>query len=395
MARSPFLTAYLATVSPPERGMVGPETPPRPKGAVVWAICSDPEQLAAIHRLAERLADDGEIITVIPTLPIPQDPHIQISPNTKRTARAFLAHWRPEIVMWVGGPLNAAPLIEIQNSGAAVFLVEADSREIDKTSGRRVPGLLRSLLSDFDEVLTVDIGTATRLVKAGANMARTQTTGPLEDGVVPPTYKEFERAALSEMLGFRPMWFAADVPLGELPVVAKAHRYAARRAHRNLLILAPRELTDGPEMVQTLRADGYSVAHQSDGDQPKESTQIFVVDKVHALGLWSRLAPITYLGGSLSDGQTCDAFAPATVGSAVLAGSKINTLKSHYSRLLAAQALQPVDNEDDLGRCVEHLLATDLVAQIAHNAWDVTSRGADTTNILVALIYKYLDEVDF
>jgi len=62
--------------------------------------------------------------------------------------------------------------------------------------------------------------------------------------------------------------------------------------------------------------------------------------------------------------------------------------------LIEAGALQSVIAEGDLGRAVESLLATDRAAQLAHNAWDVTSRGADATNELVRLIYKYLDKVD-
>jgi 3-deoxy-D-manno-octulosonic-acid transferase len=182
--------------------------------------------------------------------------------------------------------------------------------------------------------------------------------------------------------------------MADLAYVSAAHRYAARRAHRTLLILAPRHSSDSTEMVATLRAGGFSVACRTQDEQPKEATQIYVADPEDGLGLWCRLAPITYLGGSLSDGQICDPFAPATVGSAVLAGPTIVAYKSHYDRLLAADALQAVASAANLGRVVESMLATALAAQLATNAWDVTSRGADATNKLVSLIYTHLDKAD-
>jgi len=374
--------------------MVGPDTPPRPTGAVIWACCAGPDQLAAIRSLANRLTDDGEVITIIATVPASDDPQVQISPNTKRSTRAFLAHWKPQFVLWVGGRLEPIPLFEIQNSGVPVLLVCADISEIEKSAGRRVPGLMRALLGVFSDILTIDEVTATRLQKAGNIPGNVQVTGVLEEGATPPAYLEAERADLSEALGYRPMWFAADVPMAELAGVAAAHRHAARRAHRTLLVLSPKIATVGPEMVTALRAEGFSVACRSADETPKEATQILVADTDDGLGLWARLAPITYLGGSLTDGIVCDPFAPATVGSAVLAGPEIKTFKPHYDRLLRGNALKPVSNMDDLGFCVEQLLATDLAAQLAHNAWDVTSRGADATNKLVTLVYEYLDKAE-
>ncbi|MDG1377808.1 MAG: glycosyltransferase N-terminal domain-containing protein [Yoonia sp.] len=394
MARSPLISAYLATVNPTECGMVGTNTPPRPKGAVIWACCAGPDQLAAIRSLVNRLTDDGEVITIIATVPTSDDPQVQISPNTKRSTRAFLAHWKPQFVLWVGGRLDPIPLFEIQNSGIPVLLICADISEIDKTAGRRVPGIMRALLGIFPEILTIDEVTSARLKKIGNITGNVQVTGILEEGTTPPAYLEAERADLSEVLGYRPMWFAANVPMAELAGVAAAHRHAARRAHRTLLVLSPKIGTDGPQMTAILRAEGFSVACRSFDETPKEATQIYVADTDTALGLWSRLAPITYLGGSLTDGDVCDPFAPATVGSAVLAGPQIMDHKLHYDRLLLGNAMKPVPNMDDLGFCVEQLLATDLAAQLAHNAWDVTSRGADATNKLVTLVYEYLDKAE-
>ena len=103
---------------------------------------------------------------------------------------------------------------------------------------------------------------------------------------------------------------------------------------------------------------------------------------------------MTYLGGSFSDGEIPDPFAPATVGSAVLVGQRVAQFTDHIDRLVSAQALHSVAAPEVLGRAVETLLATDYAAQLAHAAWDVTSRGADATNDLVTLIYTFIDRLD-
>ncbi len=394
MVRLPLFAALQAVVSPTERGLVGPDTPARPKGTVVWAHCANATQMPAVRTLARRLTEDGEVVTIIATLPDTNDIDVQVSPNTKRSTRAFLEHWRPQIVLWVGGTVEAAPLLEIAWAKIPAIFIEADSADFDAPKAPRMPRRPRAALAGFADILTVNQATAQRLIKLGANPGTTRSIGMLEDGVTPPPHNEAERANLVATLHTRPIWLAADVPMDELTHIAEAHRLAERRAHRTLLVLVPRVMSEGAQMADILREAGFTVACRSADDPPKEATQIYVADTDDGLGLWCRLSPITYLGGSLTDGIIPDPFAPATVGSAVLVGGKIAKYQVHLARLKKANALHMITAPVDLGRAVETLLAADYAAQLAHAAWDVTSRGADATNDLVTLIYTYLDQVN-
>ena len=46
------------------------------------------------------------------------------------------------------------------------------------------------------------------------------------------------------------------------------------------------------------------------------------------------------------------------------------------------------------GDVITHAAFVRRAAQLAHAAWDVTSRGADATNDLVTLIYTFIDRLD-
>ena len=387
-----MISAYLALARSQERGALSDDTPPRPAGPVVWAVCATQAHLAAVQTLSRKLADDGEDITVIATCP-DSDSH-PATPNTRRTTAAFLGHWRPQLVIWIGASLDPAVVLELGQSQTPCLLVEADTNTIKLTSGSRIPRLIGKCLRVFDQIFTVNNTATARLIKAGAPASKTHTKGRLEDGAIPPAYDENARAELTTALVARPMWLAADLPLSEVEIIINAYRHAARRAHRTLLILAPRNISDTSIIAQMLRDDGLVVAERAKGDAPRDATQIYITTDDHGLGLWCRLSPITYLGGSFSDGQVPDPFTPAMVGSAVLSGPCITTAIVHFGRLVAENAVARVSTPDGLGRAIESLLATDQAALQAHAAWDVTSRGADTTNELVAIIYDYLDQVD-
>lgn len=395
MARLPLFAALQAAVGPAEQGLVGSDTPARPRGTVIWAHCANEHQLNAVKTLARRLIEDGEIVTIIPTLASPLSDDAQVSPNTRNSTRAFLDHWKPQIVLWVGGDVLSPPLLEIKRSHIPVIFVEADSEAIDQSKTPRLPGKLRAALGVFSQILTVDESSAQRLIKLGADPQIIRPLGMLEDGVTPPPYNEAERANLVKLLGTRPLWLAADVPMSELILVSQAHSHAERRAHRTLMMLVPRIAAEGAEMASTLRDAGFTVACRSADELPKDATQIYVADTADGLGLWCRLSPITYLGGSLSDGKIPDPFIPAMVGSAVLIGKKVTRCHDHLDRLVNANAAHMVTRSADMGGAVETLLATDYTAQLAHAAWDVTSHGADATNELVTLIYSYLDQAEY
>lgn len=222
MARLPLFAALQAAVGPTEQGLVGPDTPARPRGTVIWAHCVDERQLPAVQTLARRLIEDGEIVTIIPTLASPPSDDAQISPNTRNSTRAFLGHWKPQIVLWLGGDILSSPLLEIKRSQVPVIFVEADSEAIDQSKTPRLPGKLRAALGVFSQILTVDEATAQRLFKLGADPQIIRPLGMLEDGVTPPPYNEAERADLVKSLETRPLWLAADVPISELILVSQA-----------------------------------------------------------------------------------------------------------------------------------------------------------------------------
>jgi 3-deoxy-D-manno-octulosonic-acid transferase len=94
------------------------------------------------------------------------------------------------------------------------------------------------------------------------------------------------------------------------------------------------------------------------------------------------------------DGDGCrDPFEAAALGSAVLYGPQVAPFQRHAGRLNAAGASRLLRSGADLGLAVETLLAADKTAELAHAAWDVTSRGATVTNRIAALIQLRLEEL--
>lgn len=396
MARSLSIAAYLANLGVSGRSNGPQEQPPRPAGTIIWARCSFPDQLTAIETLGRKLSEDGDPIKIIATL---QDWHKSRSsralpePQGKESIRDFIDHWQPVMVIWFRGNLDLVLLDEIRLAQIPSILVDANGEGLDNVAGGWVPGALRSALTEFDAVLTLDMKAAERLIQAGAPSESVLITGAMEDSEPPLPCSDAERQDFAAAIGTRPVWLASAAHLNEWPDLCIAHQDASKRAHRLLLIIVPANPSEAGDFVDKMRKQNLHVKLRSEEQEPQEPTQIYVVDTEEELGLWYRIAPITYMGGSLNGGGCRDPFEATALGSAVLYGPQVAPFQKHAARLNAAGASRLIRSSNDLGGVVESLLSPDKTAEMAHAAWDVTSLGANVTNRVAAYIRNRLEEM--
>ncbi|MEJ6403173.1 3-deoxy-D-manno-octulosonic acid transferase [Yoonia sp. 2307UL14-13] len=396
MARSLSIAAYLAGLGEQDAKQRLSTQPPRPAGTIIWARCSHPDQLTPIETLNRRLTEDGDPVQVIATMAdwdkslahraLPE-------PKGRENIRTFIMHWQPIMAIWVRGDLDPILLDEWYKAKLPCMLVDATADGLEQVAGGWVPGAMRSLLSQFEAVLALDQAAAEGLIRAGTPQEVVRVTGPMEDCAPPLPCSEHERQELADVIGTRPVWLAAAAQRNDCGDLIVAQRDASHRAHRLLLIVVPEDPDDAAHFAENMRGAGFYVTLRSEEPDPTELTQIYIVDTGEELGLWYRVAPISYLGGTLHGGGCRDPFEPAALGSAVLYGPQIAPFQKHAARLNAAAASRLIRSGNDLGPMVESLLSTDKVARLAHAAWDVTSRGADVTNRIVRIVQRRLEEL--
>lgn len=396
MARSLAIAAYLASLGSPGRSKNPTHQPPRPTGTIIWARCSHPDQLTAVETLDRKLSEDGDPIHVVATLrdwtPEFADRALP-EPSVRLDIRKFIEHWQPVMGIWVKGDLDPILLVEMNKADIPTIFVDASTEGLDDVAGKWVPGAIRSILSQFEAVLALDQNAADRLIHAGTPAETVLVTGAMEDCAPTLPCSEMERNEIATAIGTRPVWLAASAPLDECAMLADAHELVSRRAHRLLLIVVPKNIKMSGLIASAFRDKGFHVSLRSSAPEPSEMSQVYIVDTDEELGLWYRIAPITYLGGTIRGGGCRDPFEVAALGSAVLYGPQVAPFHRHATRLNAAGASVLIRSGTDLGPAVESLLAADKTAELAHAAWDVTSRGATVTNRIASFIQLRLEEL--
>jgi 3-deoxy-D-manno-octulosonic-acid transferase len=375
----------------------GSQRPARPAGALAWLHVPSVGQAGPIFALAQRLVEEDGMSVVL-TCPEPLDDRDQVMtltppPDSPAEARAFLDHWRPNVAVFADGELRPAILHEAAERGIPLFLVNARAPHFLRERDAWYPGLLRSALAQFAHIGAVDETAARSFRKAGAALSAVAVTGRMvEDSATLPCV-EAERAALARLLATRPVWFAASVPPQEVPAVVAAHRASLQQSHRLLLILTLSDPATTPALAQQLEdVEGWAVAQRMQDEDPEAEVEVLIADNPAEHGLWYRLAPVTYLGGSLlGDGPLCNPMEAAALGSAILHGSKAGRHAAVLGRLAAARATRAVASAADLREALSDLLAPDRAARLAHAAWGVASDGADVTERLVLQIRQAVE----
>ena len=367
-----------------------------PKPPLVWICSDDAGNLAAAVALARHLhlaetdldlllSAPREVLGYVAGLGCPRADLVESPADSGPAARAFLDRHAPVVLVWFGG-LRPALMTALARRGLPMILVNVTLPDLAPRGLGLGARKLRQPLGGFGRILGVDGATSSRLQKLGVPAGRITVTGPLHEDAAPPGHDPNELTVMAEAVGSRPAWFANAIVPGEIAQIEAAHKAASRRSHRLLTVAAPRAAEDGPELARRLAQSGLRTALRSAEEPPEEEVQALVADRPGEAGLWYRLAPVCFLGGTLSGPDGPAPFAAAAVGSAVLHGPFVTPWQDQYRRLGLAGAARKVRSGSELGVALGELIGPDRPATMAHAGWDEVTRSSVALHDLRTLI---------
>jgi 3-deoxy-D-manno-octulosonic-acid transferase len=282
--------------------------------------------------------------------------HQFVPVDTSGAVRRFLDHWRPDLALWIESEFWPGLMVAVARRATPMMLVNARVSARSARRWARVPGMAAVLVRLFRRIVTQDAETVARLVAMGADPGRVREGGNLKALIPVPGCDAGELEALRAALAGRPVWLAASTHAPEEEVVAKAHRVAARSLPGLLTILAPRHAERGGEIAALLAGQGLAVVRRSRGEAPGPETQVWLADTLGEMGLWFRLAPVAFIGGSIVARGGHNPFEPAALGAAILHGPSSGNFAPAYAALAGAGGARSVADGAEMGAAVAALL---------------------------------------
>jgi 3-deoxy-D-manno-octulosonic-acid transferase len=317
----------------------------RPPGPLVWVHGASVGEMLAVLPLIDRIRARGLAVLVtsgtvtsanLARQRLPHGVVHQFIPiDTPGFVERFLEHWRPSLALFVESDLWPNLILASSKRSIPLILLNGRLSERSFTRWKKFPRTIEALLKRFDLCLVRTPTDGKRFGELGA--PQVSITGNLKLDVPQLPVDEGKLAMLTAALAGHPVIAAASTHPGEEKAIVEVHT-RLKPAFGNLVtLIIPRHPERGAEVAQLAAARGLNVVQRSTGRLPDRMTDIYVCDTLGELGIFYRLAPVVFMGGSLVQHGGQNPIEAVKLGAAVMHGPFIANFAEIYAALDGAR----------------------------------------------------------
>src|SRR6266853_619603 len=367
----------------------------RPLGPLVWIHGASVGEVLAAAALIERLRalnlrillTSGTVTSAaIAAKRFPADVIHQYVPyDSPRSVARFLDHWRPGLALFIESDLW--PNLILARAALRLPLVLINGRMSHRSfpRWRRISGTISALLGRFEICLAQSQVDAERFAALGCR--NVMATGNLKLDVPAPPADAAKLERLMSVTRGRPIIVAASTHPGEEEILLETHRTLAGLFPSLLSVIVPRHPDRGEAVGRTITASGLDVALRSREELPTATTDIYVADTMGELGLFYRLAPIVFMGGSLIERGGQNPIEAVKLGASIVHGPHVFNFTDVYEALDSAGGARRADTLEALLKQLGQLLADPVARDLSVGAAErvVEQLGGALDRTLAAL----------
>jgi 3-deoxy-D-manno-octulosonic-acid transferase len=337
----------------------------RPRGPLVWIHGASVGEVLAAAALIEKLrAFNIRILLTSGTVTsaaivakrFPADIIHQYVPyDSPRYVARFLDHWRPSLALFIESDLW--PNLILSSSARRLPMVLINGRMSPRSfpRWRRVSSTISALLSRFEVCLAQSPADAERFAALGSR--NVVVTGNLKLDVPAPPADLMRLQRLMAATRGRPVIVAASTHPGEEEILIAAHKTLASFFPTLLTVIVPRHPARGEAIARLVGDCGLYVALRSREQLPVAATAIYVADTLGELGLFYRLSPVVFMGGSLVSHGGQNPIEAIKLGASIVHGPHVFNFAEVYEALDSAGGARQAAAPEALVKQLGQLLA--------------------------------------
>ena len=345
----------------------------RPVGPLVWIHGASVGEVLAAAGLIEKLRalnlrillTSGTVTSAaIVAKRFPADVIHQYVPyDSPRYVARFLDHWRPSLALFIESDLWPNLILSSAARRLPMVLINGRMSQRSFPRWRRMSNTISALLGRFDVCLAQSELDGERFSTLGSR--NVVVTGNLKLDVAAPPADPAKLERLMSMTRGRPVVVAASTHPGEEELLIEAHKTLAGFFPGLLTVIVPRHPDRGEAVARLIAASGLHAGLRSREEQPSATTDIYVADTMGELGLFYRLAPIVFMGGSLVEHGGQNPIEAIKLGASVVHGPHVFNFSDVYEALDAAGGARRADTQEALVKQLGQLLADPRVRDAA------------------------------
>jgi 3-deoxy-D-manno-octulosonic-acid transferase len=337
----------------------------RPHGPLVWIHGASVGEVLAAAALIEKLRalnlrillTSGTVTSAaIVAKRFPPDVIHQYVPyDSPRYVTRFLDHWRPSLALFIESDLWPNLILSSAARRLPMVLINGRMSPRSFPRWRRVSNTISALLGRFDVCLAQSQTDAERFSALGSR--NVVTTGNLKLDVAAPPADPAKLERLMSVTRGRPILVAASTHPGEEEILIETHKKLAGFFPSLLTVIVPRHPDRGEGVARLIEASGLRASLRSREELPVAATDIYVADTMGELGVFYRLAPIVFMGGSLVAHGGQNPIEAVKLGASIVHGPHVFNFTDVYDALDRAGGARRADSQEALVKQLGQLLA--------------------------------------
>jgi 3-deoxy-D-manno-octulosonic-acid transferase len=367
----------------------------RPHGPLLWIHGASVGEVLAAAALIEKLRElnirilltSGTVTSAaIVAKRFPADIIHQYVPyDSPRYVARFLDHWRPSLALFIESDLWPNLILSSAARRLPMVLINGRMSHRSFPRWRRVSSTISALLGRFDVCLAQSRADAERFAALGSRNVVVTGNLKLDVPAPPADFSKLER--LMSVTRGRPVVVAASTHPGEEEILLDAHRTLAGFFPSLLTVIVPRHPARGEAIARMIADSGMRVAQRSREELPTAATAIYLGDTLGEMGLFYRLSPVVFMGGSLVAHGGQNPIEAIKLGASIVHGPHVFNFTDIYEALDGVGGARRADSQEALVKQLGQLLADPAQRSASAAAADrvVVQLGGALARTLAAL----------
>lgn len=376
----------------------------RPAGPLVWVHGASVGEVLAAATLIERLrASNMRILLTSGTVTSaaiiakrfpPDIIHQYIPYDSPRYVARFLDHWHPSLALFIESDLWPNLILSAARRRLPMALINARMSQRSFPRWQKLSKTISALLGSFEICLAQSDIDAERFSALGARSVL--VTGNLKFDVQAPPGDAAKLDALKAATRGRPIVVASSTHPGEEEIILETHKALTSFFPSLLTVIVPRHAHRGEAIAGMAQASGLRAATRSRGELPGAGTDVYVADTMGELGLFYRLTPVVFMGGSLVPHGGQNPIEPAKLGAAIVHGPHVFNFTDVYDALDGAGGARQANSSEQLVKLLAQMLG-DKAARAASvdAAGEVVTRLGGALDRTLHALEPYLMQLRF
>ena len=348
----------------------------RPAGPLVWIHGASVGEVLAAAALIERLRALGMRILLtsgtvtsaeIIAKRFPTDIiHQYIPYDSPRFVARFLDHWKPSLALFIESDLWPNLIISAAKRRLPMVLINARMSQRSFPRWQKFSATIGALLGRFEICLAQSETDAERFSALGSRSV--VVTGNLKLDVQAPPGDAVKLDKLMAVTRGRPIIVASSTHPGEEEIILETHKTLTSFFPKLLTVIVPRHAHRGADIAQMITVAGAQVALRSREELPHAGTDIYVADTMGELGLFYRLSPVVFIGGSLVPHGGQNPIEAVKLGASVVHGPHVFNFTDVYEALDGAGGAKLADSSEQLVKQLGQMLGNEAARNAAIEA---------------------------